>query len=115
MRLPHGRLAGLMTAPMLILELAFMGSMYPRKAINMSLIAIGMIGLVALWSAIRVQAAVGDRQFLKSMIPHHADAILMCSEATISDGEIRKLCGEIMESQQREIDQMKRILSRIPD
>jgi uncharacterized protein (DUF305 family) len=41
------------------------------------------------------------------MIPHHADAILMCEESPIQDAEIRKLCGTIVIDQQAEIDQMK--------
>ena len=108
-------MAGLMTAPMLILELAFMSSMYPRKGLNIALMAIGVVALVGLWSAIRVQAGVGDRQFLKSMIPHHAGAILMCGQANLADAEVRKLCGEIVESQEREIGQMKQILARMAD
>jgi uncharacterized protein (DUF305 family) len=35
--------------------------------------------------------AVGDKQFLRSMIPHHAGAILMCEKASIKDAEIRAL------------------------
>lgn len=61
---------------------------------------------------IRTQTTVGDRQFLRSMIPHHSGAILMCREAPIRDAEIKALCGGIIRSQQREIDQMKTILAR---
>ena len=62
---------------------------------------------------IRQQAAIGDKSFLTSMIPHHAGAILMCERAPIQDAEIKKLCGEIISSQQREIDQMKSMLARL--
>ena len=61
---------------------------------------------------IRQQTAISDRQFLRSMIPHHAGAILMCEQATINDPEIQELCGAIISSQQSEIDQMKAILER---
>ena len=37
----------------------------------------------------------------------------MCREASISDAELKKLCGEIIESQQREINQMQAILTRL--
>ena len=46
------------------------------------------------------------------MIPHHASAILMCEQATITDAEIRELCGNIVAGQQQEIATMKEILAR---
>lgn len=46
------------------------------------------------------------------MIPHHSGAILMCEQASLSDAEILKLCGQIIRSQTAEIDQMKSILAR---
>lgn len=52
--------AGLMTMPMLILELAIMGGMYMNKKINRVLFATGFILLVAFFLGIRQQAAVGD-------------------------------------------------------
>jgi uncharacterized protein (DUF305 family) len=68
---------------------------------------------VAFFLGIRQQAAIGDKNFLTAMIPHHAGAILMCERASIQDPEIKKLCGEIISSQQREIDQMKSMLARL--
>jgi uncharacterized protein (DUF305 family) len=47
------------------------------------------------------------------MIAHHAGAILMCEQAPIQDAEIKDLCGNIISSQQTEIDQMKAILRRL--
>jgi uncharacterized protein (DUF305 family) len=61
---------------------------------------------------IREQTGIGDRQFLRSMIPHHASAILMCEEAPIVDPDIRLLCRGIVTSQQSEITQMKALLAR---
>ncbi|HKQ11003.1 MAG TPA: DUF305 domain-containing protein [Rhizomicrobium sp.] len=106
-------MAGLMVAPMAVLELLLMGSMYPDKKLNMGIIGAGVLLLVLCWFGIREQTAITDRSFLRSMIPHHAGAILMCRQASISDPEILKLCGEITSSQQREIDQMKAILERL--
>jgi uncharacterized protein (DUF305 family) len=65
------------------------------------------------FAGIRAQTAVGDTQFVKSMIPHHAGAILMCNRAPIADAELKKLCSEIVQGQQREIDQMKQVLARL--
>ena len=68
--------------------------------------------LIASFFAIRTQAAIGDSQFLRSMIPHHSGAVLMCKEATISDPEIKALCVGIIQSQEAEIAQMKALLER---
>jgi uncharacterized protein (DUF305 family) len=67
--------------------------------------------LGAFWF-IRSQTAIGDVQFLRSMIPHHSGAILMCREASISDREISSLRDQIIQSQREEIDQMVAILGR---
>jgi uncharacterized protein (DUF305 family) len=106
-------MAGLMTAPMLMIEMLLMGMMYHNKKLNAALIAAGGVALVGCFILIRQQTAIGDKQFLKSMIPHHAGAILMCDQASITDPEIKKLCEVIRESQQREIDQMKRKLAEL--
>jgi len=105
-------MAGLMTAPMAILEILLMGRMYPDKRKNMVVLMLGMVVLAACWFGIRVQAGVGDRQFLKSMIPHHAGAILMCEQATLTDPETRALCEGIVKSQEGEIARMREILAR---
>ena len=105
-------MAALMTAPMAILELALMGAMYQDKRKNAVIFAMAGLVLVGSWFAIRAQAGVGDRQFLKSMIPHHAGAILMCKNNRLSDPELQQLCRNIVTSQQSEIDLMKAKLDR---
>jgi len=100
-------MAGLMTMPMIVFEVVLMRSMYTNKKLNTLIITIGMIALITFFLFIRQQSFVSDRQFLKSMIPHHASAILMCENADLQDLEIRELCVSIVSSQQQEIDQMK--------
>ena len=100
-------MAGLMAAPMVLIELALMGGMYPSKKWNALIATLSVVALVLFWFGIRRQVAISDKQFLRSMIPHHAGAILMCEEAPIRDPKIKQLCQEIISSQQREIDQMK--------
>ncbi len=102
-----------MVAPMGMLMLLMMGSMYRNKRLNLALHAGLALLFAAAFLGTRTQAAIGDEQFLRSMIPHHSGAILMCRESSIADPEIVALCGEIVESQQREIDQMNDILDRI--
>ncbi|MFN3727425.1 MAG: DUF305 domain-containing protein [Allosphingosinicella sp.] len=102
-----------MVAPMAILMLLMMGTMYGNKRLNLVLYAGFAILFIAAFMGIRTQAGVGDTQFVRSMIPHHSGAILMCQEAQIADAELRQLCGEIVESQRAEIEQMKQILVRL--
>ncbi len=102
-----------MVAPMAVLMLLMMGSMYASKRLNLVLYAGFVILFAAAFLAIRSQTAVGDTQFVRSMIPHHSGAILMCQQAQLTDAELRQLCGEIVDAQRAEIEQMKRILARL--
>lgn len=106
-------MAGLMTAPMIIIEILVMGGMYKNKTLNAAIIAASAVLGLLFFLFIRQQTAIGDRQFLKSMIPHHAGAILMCEQASIQDPEIVELCDQIIQSQEEEISQMKAILDRM--
>jgi hypothetical protein len=100
-------MAGLMTAPMIGIELLVMRGMYRDTRRNSAILIASVIAGIAFFVFIRQQTGVSDRQFLRSMIPHHAGAILMCEESAIQDAEIRALCRTIISGQQAEIDQMK--------
>lgn len=100
-------MAGLMSMPMLIIELALMWKMYKNKNLNLILLFSSIALLVVFFFCIRKQTAVSDKQFLKSMIPHHAAAILMVQEAKLNDPEVILLGKNIIEAQQKEIEQMK--------
>jgi uncharacterized protein (DUF305 family) len=67
---------------------------------------------VAMFLFIRWQAAITDEQFLRSMIPHHSGAILMCERAQLRNAELRELCDAIIESQREEINLMAAMLQR---
>lgn len=102
----------MMVTPMGLLMLAFMRSMYPSKRANLVIVlaAAAVFGF-SFWG-MRTQAAVGDEEFLRSMIPHHSGAILMCREAKLSDPRIITLCDQIVRSQNAEIAQMKTLLAQ---
>ena len=100
-------MAGLMTAAMVVIELSLMWGMYDNKKLNAAIVVAGTIALVVFWIFTRQQVGISDKQFLKSMIPHHAGAILMCERAPVRDMEIKRLCRNIVSGQQAEIDQMK--------
>lgn len=106
-------MAGLMAAAMVAIELIVMGGMYPNKKLNLLLTAASLLALALFWIFIRRQTAIGDEQFAKSMIPHHASAILMCQQTTLQDQELKRLCDGIVRGQQQEVDQMKAILQRL--
>lgn len=106
-------MAGLMAAPMAIIEIVLMRSMYPSKLANVIIIIASAALMAFFWSGIRNQIGVGDQQFVRSMIPHHSGAILMCREASLQDPELKNLCSEIIKGQQNEIDQMGSILNRL--
>lgn len=90
-----------------------MRHMFPSKAANNALIIGSIAVFLGSYALIRTQTTIGDRAFTRSMIPHHSGAILMCQEASLTDPELKALCGEIVEGQRREIEQMKAILSRL--
>lgn len=106
-------MAGLMAAPMIVIELILMARMYPNKRLNTLIITLSVVAGLIFFLFVRQQVGISDRQFLRSMIPHHASAILMCQQAPLTDPEIKSLCQEIVSSQQQEIDQMKAILERL--
>ena len=106
-------MASLMTAPMVAFELLLMGSMYENKKANIAILALSFVAIGGFFLLIRLQAAVDDKQFLKSMIPHHSGAILMCQRASISDPEVKKLCAGIVQGQRSEIDQMNALIKKL--
>jgi len=106
-------MAGLMTAPMVVIELLVTRGMYRSAARNALIIGVSLIAGIVCFAFIREQTAVSDGQFLRSMIPHHASAILMCQQAPIVDPEIKMLCSRIISGQRAEIDQMKAKLRQV--
>ena len=104
-------MAGLMASPMVLIELWLMKVMYPNKKLNALIVAASLALLILFWFGIRQQVIINDEQFLKSMIPHHAAALLMCQKAQIDDSEIQMLCRGIISNQQSEIDFMKNKLN----
>lgn len=109
-------MALVMWAPMAIVMMLTMKSMFMSARLNMILYAAFAAVFVLSFWGIRAQGLVGDRQFVLSMIPHHSGALTMCNRASIRDAEVRELCFKpngIVDSQTREIEQMERMLQRL--
>ncbi len=103
-------MAGLMTAAMLIIMLTAMGSMYQNKKLNIALLIVGTAMIAMFWTFVRSQTGVGNQQFLRSMIPHHAAAILVCQQSSLTNPRIQELCTEIVKTQKEEIRIMKALM-----
>lgn len=103
-------MALVMGAAMAIIMLAFMRGMYTNRKTNMA-IFIGSIAVFAfaLW-LVRSQATVDQISWMKAMIPHHSIAILTSERARITDTRVRKLADGIIESQRKEIEEMKLLI-----
>ncbi|EYR80975.1 DUF305 domain-containing protein [Shinella sp. 838] len=102
-----------MVAPMGVLMIVTMKGMYPKRTLNVLLIAGFVILFISGFAAIRTQALIGDRQFIASMIPHHSGAVLMCRKAALTDPELTTLCAQIARGQRAEIEQMNAIRTRL--
>ena len=86
----------MMVAPMALVMLVAMRTMFPSDRMNLAIRLGAVIVFAAGFIAMRTQAAVGNEQFLRSMIPHHSGAILMCEQSSITDPEISTLCDQII-------------------
>lgn len=98
---------------MAVVMLGFMWSMYHGTATKVAVLAGAAVLGVALLITNRTQAVIDDVSFMKSMIPHHSIAINNARKASISDPRVRELADGIIESQVREIAQMKLLLEDI--
>lgn len=106
-------MALVMGAAMAIVMLAFMLDMYSDRRANLAIFG-GAIALFALaLYLVRSQATVGDVSYMRAMIPHHSIAIMTSSRARITDPRVRRLADGIIESQRREIGEMKQLIAEL--
>ena len=103
----------LMGCVMAAVMLGFMWSMYSGRATKLAVLVGAIVAAAALLYLNRSQSLVGDSAFMKSMIPHHSIAINNARKAAISDPRVRELADQIIESQVREIAEMKLLLDDI--
>lgn len=103
-------MTGMMVAPMVAVMWALM---WPQATARANLgVVLGALLVFGLALALaRGQMFVGERTLLRSMIPHHSSAILMCERAQLQSPEVLALCDEIVEAQQREITRMQALLA----
>lgn len=99
---------------MAVIMLSFMLNMYKNRRKNIGIYVGSILLFVSALGLVRAQAPIiGDVLYMKAMIPHHSIAILTSKRADIKDPETKKLAEEIIEAQEREIAQMKKIIYRL--
>lgn len=103
----------IMGCVMAVIMLGFMWSMYEGKRAKVAIVAAAAVLGVLLLYMNRAQTLVDDTTFMRAMIPHHSIAINNASKARISDPRVRELADEIIASQVREIEEMKRLIADI--
>ena len=96
-----------------IVMLSFLWSMYKGRTTKVAVLVVAALAGVTLLSVNRSQALIGDVAFMQAMIPHHSIAINNARKAGISDPRVRKLADQIIESQVREIAEMKLLIADI--
>lgn len=106
-------MALLMGATMAIIMLAFMLKMYSSRAVNAAIFAGAVTAFALTLWLVRSQVTVGDTSFMRAMIPHHSIAIMTSGRANISDPRVRKLADEIIYAQDKEIAEMRYLISDI--
>jgi uncharacterized protein (DUF305 family) len=103
-------MALVMGAAMAVVMLAFMLHMYTNRVINLVILAAAAVVFAGSLYLVRSQATVDDVSYMRAMIPHHSIAILTSERARISDPRVRKLADGIIETQRREIGEMKALI-----
>lgn len=103
----------LMVVPMILIMLGFMRSMYSDSQKKRWIVIVSSVVWVLVFIGIRTQVWIGDVAWMRAMIPHHSSAILTSSRATLEDPEVKQLANEIIEAQEREIAQMKKLIEKL--
>lgn len=106
-------MALVMAAAMAVIMLSFMLHMLDNRRLNIAIyIGSAAVFAVALW-LVRSQTTVDQVSYMKAMIPHHSIAILTSERARITDPRVRKLADQIIESQRKEISEMKALVAEL--
>ncbi len=103
----------LMIAPMVVIMMGFMWGMYKNKVWNYAIMGVAVLTFILCYAGLRQQTFVSDVQWMKAMIPHHSSAIMVSQKAHLKDPEAIKLAEEIIEAQEKEIAEMRRMIYRL--
>lgn len=100
----------LMMSLMIFIDIQTMGTTYNKKLNKFIQIGSIFIAIVSFYF-IRNQTFVNDKEFLKSMIPHHSSGVLMAKKILkrTKNEEIKKLAENIIKTQEQEINKMNKL------
>lgn len=99
-----------MGSGMAVIMLAYMFGMYENRTLNIAILVLSAVVFGASVFLVRSQRTVDDVAWMRAMIPHHSIAILTSERARITDPEVRELADEIIATQRREINLMRRLI-----
>lgn len=105
----------LSTAVMAVVMLAFMKHMLQDKKKNIAILVVSTLVFIGSFFLMRNQTTIDDVDYMEAMIPHHSIAILTSGRANIEDPRVRKLADDIIEAQEREIAEMKKLIEDLKD
>lgn len=108
-------MALLMGATMAIIMLAFMRNMLKNRKLNAGIAVGSLFVFIASLFLLRSQTTVDDADYMEAMIPHHSIAILTSERAQISDPRVRSLADTIIETQKKEISEMKKLINDLKE
>ncbi|MCM3033834.1 DUF305 domain-containing protein [Niallia sp. MER 6] len=108
-------MAIMMGAAMSIIMLVFMLKMYTNKKANISIFIGSATVFVLSLLLVRSQATVNDASWMKAMIPHHSIAIMTSERATLKDPRVKELANNIIDTQKREIEEMKELIKELEE
>ncbi len=99
---------------MALIMLFFMLKMYKNRQKNIAIILSSILLFIGALILVRKQKPiVNDVLWMKAMIPHHSIAILTSERAAIKDPKVKELSESIIETQKKEIKEMKAMIKRL--
>ena len=106
-------MALVMGGTMGLVMLAWMMGMYRDTRANLVVVGLSILLIAGGVILDRTQATVGDRSFMRAMIPHHSLAITRSERFNVDDARVCDLAVEISEAQRREILEMEWLINDI--
>lgn len=100
----------LSTCVMAIVMLLFMLHMLKNKKTNSIIAIVSVLVFSITFFMMRNQTTIDEVDYMQGMVPHHSIAILTSERADIKDPRVKKLAEGIIETQKKEIKEMKELI-----